>query len=310
MKGLFRKILIGILICLLIIVCVEALTKLPGLLKTIEKSDEKSVSKTDTARTQANSEGSETSYSENINYKLSLKINNFVNMLSSKKYQEAYNVLDPDYKMLYYPTLQSFIKLNSKLYRNPKSARIKYIDKINENQYVCRVIVNDDNFDDMYAERYKNYQDTIQKSYTVNILDKDKYTIADDGFISTKNINSYTKVGKIGLCTAKVVRYYNKVYITLEVFNGESVPITILDSNSINPKLNIKLSTINSYNSAQDNTLYFEGNYVLAQLKESIQPGKFARLTLPFYARYDEKISKLILSNIMVGTEIRTAEIE
>jgi len=297
-----RKILMGILIAVIIIAFIELLFKLPGFIKRINDYDRKPISNSE-KDTSINTNNTKKGINVDKNV-LSLKISNFIDKITYKKYQDAYNLLDADYKALFYPNLKKFVDINSQHYKNDKTVSIEYFDRVKENQYVCRATISNLNIYKM------NDEGPIEEYFTVNILGDNGYTIAPKGFLYTRTVNYHTKVGEIDIKVIRIDRYFNKTYISLAAHNGEGVPITMIDDKSSDSLGNVKLSASEAISGPQNLGFFNEGKYILPQLKAPIPSGSSANFYIPFTIAYQRDLTKLTLNNIMVGKEVRTAKID
>jgi len=246
-------------------------------------------------------------YSESsVERQLYKDINQFLELINNKKYEEAYNLVHPEYRELYFPDINQFIEYCNQNYASQEGKTAEILETINvkDKIYLADVKILNKVSNSMGSETVSIEQDTL----TVYLTNKEEdYKIAFEGFISFKPIEVSTDVGNIKLNFKSLTKYNDKVNILVEVSNGEKTEVTILDKAAFNPGENITLFSTTS-SEEQGKSLYLDDN-ILRMNNYTIAPNSREEINLVFDVFYGWEIQRIKFNNIRVGNEVRTAEI-
>ncbi len=309
MNGIIKKILIGFIIFILVIAFSEAIFKTSGhILSWLgEKKDStytnggKNMSEEgiDEGSVQDSlSVGGEQELDANSLY---MYVNDFLRLVNDGKIQEAYGLLAQEYRDMFYPDFEKFAEYCRKNLTAPKgkTGEILYFDKFDRYTYLCKVRISE-------FEPVGDAPPSQIEYFTIYAKGSEP-TFAFDGFISSKPVDMSVETGNIRLNVTNITRYHNRMKLNLVVVNGESQPVSILDANSEDVIQNITVASedkIMQYIDALDFYSALTGCNCF-----SVEPNSQGEFVLEFIVPGNRKLFKINFGNILVGQEVRTAEL-
>lgn len=230
-------------------------------------------------------------------------LNKYFNLLKSKRFDEAYRLLYPEFVKQYYPLLEDFKKDVLKRYPTikDKDVSIVYLVKYDDDKYIGEVKLMDNEF----AE---HSSPTIIEKFTIYGTESNDYNVAFFGFIESKKVDYNTSVGNVKLNIINITRYFKNTEITLEVYNGEQQAISLLDYNLKQRKEQISLTS--EYNQVEGEEYLSSDSYLLNNNVLLIEPQNQKQYVLNFNVYSNCQLKKLTFYNIKVGNEIKKAEIK
>ena len=322
MGRVIRKILIIILIA--IMACATTEFILRTMINSISKNKKEiSIGKVDNKKTNDllnSNEGSQNKAKDTQNYEtqkddglvgysegmverqLYKDINQFLELINNKSYEEAYNLVQPEYKEQYFTDINQFIEYCNGNFTSEEGKTAEILETINvkDRIYIVKVQISNKVPEDSGTGAKE------QNTLTVYLTDKeDDYRIAFQGFISFKPIEVTTNVGNVKLNLKSLTRYNDKINILAEVFNGEKTEVTILDKTAFNPGENIMLYSTTS-SEDEGKRLDIDDN-ILRMNTYTIAPSSSQKINLVFEVFYDWDVKRVKFSNIKVGNEVKSA---
>ena len=314
MNRIIRRIII---VCILMVVSLAIIEIIVNINKKINLTDKGSISRNSPnsgddvvnnreAVTQQAAPDPPDARSEEIPGLIYENINYFLELISEKKLEQAYNLLYPDFRMRYYPDFKSFSDYCNKYFSEGgrKRAFVLFDEKVDENTYVSKVQIFDDK---TYSD--KTSKPIMEKYFTTYFMNNDKeYRLAFDGFIFSENVNLNTTVGNIKININHIDRSFDKAEFYLDVFNGESQEVSILDDKSEDITKNITLITEGQFAEYSDGLFmkdddFRSNNYIL-------EPNTSNSYKLVFDILCSRKLKKINFNNIIAGQEVKKAEID
>ncbi|MGE5329484.1 MAG: hypothetical protein ACM3KR_08250 [Deltaproteobacteria bacterium] len=238
---------------------------------------------------------------------LTIKINNFYSLINSNKFEEAYNMLEEDFKKEAYPDIQKFKEYckESLISEQGKDVSMLYYDNIGNNKYICKLRIRDYEEGEYDPKTKKVVEDFV----TVNLIDKNQYKLSLHGFVSSEKVNLSSNAGNVKINVTDIKRLYNMTVIDMDVFNGEQQDISIVNNNTEEGKKNILLSYVPGPAESGQEGIQVE-NEVFKKQNFVIKPNTTQKFEVQFNVIAEREIKGLSFNNIKVGNEVRTAEIE
>lgn len=229
-------------------------------------------------------------------------ISDFLELAGSGKYQEAYDMLEPKYRELYYPDIERFTELCKTNFTSSSEMipEVIYFDMINASTYTCKIRVSE------------NHPDVIEPSViyyvTLHYSSNDKYTIAFDGFVYSMPVDIKAEMGKVRFNISNITYYHNRVDLLLKVNNEETNTVSLLDVEAENVMDNIKL--VNTHGSME----YKDGLSMDYDMLQSygfkINPNSSGEFKLEFNVLPTRTLKSIEFDNIKVGNMIKTLKID
>lgn len=234
---------------------------------------------------------------------LYIYVNKIFSLVYEKKYAEAYNLLNPQFKQLYFPTLESFTQYADENFTSEsgKKGDIEYSDMIDDNIYTCKASISDIEPQDASIPSQVYY-------FTVFLGEGDKYTMAFYGFISTETPNLSASAGNVKLDVTRITKFQDKLDVYVTVTNAETQPVSILDTNADNAAENIIAINSDELQDYTDNMKFDETQKGCNCY--SVNPNVSNDFVIEFNILGSRKLKKICFENIQVGAEKRRAEIE
>ena len=235
-------------------------------------------------------------------------INEFLGLVSTQKFEEAYNLLNPDFRVSHFPDLNSFINYCNKDLAgvNEKSLLVYEDYKIDENTYTCRVQIKHKSPED------PNIDSVLEDFITVHFMNDDKeFNLSMLGYIGSKEVNLNTDVGLVKLSVKRITKYNDNIELLLEVINGENQPVAILDRNAFteaeDSMVNNNVFVTNE--KGVDSAAYIDVDQT-TEMSFTVNPNSTAQYNLKFYTTIEDNVNKINFENILIGSGVKKAEIQ
>ena len=236
---------------------------------------------------------------------LYLIVNEFIESINNKNYQQAYALLSKDFKDIYYPNINSFKAFcNKSLSKNGKGFYISEYENLGRGRYICDVRF----FDDNSSKESADAQTELKNIMVISFRDKEKYDISLYGLISSEEIKLSKNIGKIKISLNRINRFYDFVSMEIKVFNGENKKIQLISNKNENGKQDVTASFYS--NILGKGTKGIFDQYNLFRIESySVEPNSSANILLSFEIGFRDEITKVSFNNIMIGNEVKKVEI-
>ena len=158
-------------------------------------------------------------YKEPIN----VLIDSFVNYCNNKDYENAYNLLNSEYKSKYYSSLDEFKKYVDSKFKTKKIYNIQNYSNVN-NAYVYNVRI----LDDILASGTTDGFKFDEEKYVLKI-ENGSLKLSLDGYIGEEQVGIQTEDEYFKIRINKKDIFYDKVRYNMEIINKTAYYIVLQD---------------------------------------------------------------------------------